>query len=244
MAFSVYDLLAVIITTCGIMLQTWVGIGFGLLAAPLLYLINPDFVPGPVLILGFSLSLLMVLKQRGELRWRRVMPAILARIPGSWCGAALLVSVPQYGLSLLFGISLLLAVAITWRTFKVETTPLNLTIGGFFSGLTGTATSIGGPPMALVYQEQSRITARNELAAFFLIGSPVSIAMLAWHGDVDRASLVLSLQMIPGVLVGFWLANRLDSRINPASAKPVLLTISAVSALLVLFKGVQGWLAV
>ena len=103
MAYTAFELLALLIVTCGIMLQTWVGIGFSLLAAPLLYLINPAYVPGPILILGFGLSLLIVLKEHRNLRWQRIMPAIIARIPGSWCGAALLIAVPQYTLSLLFG---------------------------------------------------------------------------------------------------------------------------------------------
>tara|TARA_R110001583_G_C5668777_1_gene410477 strand:+ start:9798 stop:10532 length:735 start_codon:yes stop_codon:yes gene_type:complete len=243
MALSAFDLLALLIVTCGIMLQTWVGIGFGLLAAPLLYLINPAFVPGPILILGFSLSLLVVLKQHAYLSWRRIMPAIIARLPGSWCGAALLVEVPQYGLSMIFGASLMLAVLVTWRSYKITTTVWSLTIGGFFSGLIGTATSIGGPPIALVYQQQNRIIARNEIAAFFLIGTPISILMLVQKSLVDQASLLLSLQLLPGVLFGFWLANKLDSRINTTSAKPVLLVISTASALMVLYKGVQGWLA-
>ncbi|MEH6576416.1 MAG: sulfite exporter TauE/SafE family protein [Amphritea sp.] len=243
MAYTAFELLALLIVTCGIMLQTWVGIGFGLLAAPLLYLINPAYVPGPILILGFSLSLLVVLKEHRNLRWQRIMPAIIARLPGSWCGAALLVAVPQYTLSLLFGASLLLAVLITWSACQLTTTRLSLTIGGFFSGLIGTATSVGGPPMALVYQETDRITARNELAAFFLIGTPISIIMLLLQGSIDMTSLTLSMKMLPGLFLGFWLANKLDGSINTASAKPVLLLISSASALMVLYKGIQGWLA-
>lgn len=243
MALATVDLLALLIVTGGTMLQTWVGIGFGLLAAPLLYLINPAFVPGPILMLGFSLSLLIVLKQQARLSWRRIMPAIIARLPGSWCGAALLVAVPQYGLSLIFGASLVLAVLVTWRSCRITTTPCSLAVGGFVSGLIGTATSIGGPPIALVYQEQNRITARNEIAAFFLIGTPISVLMLVLQNRIDPASLLLSVELLPGVLTGFWLANKLDGRIHTTSAKPALLMISTVSALMVLYQGLQGWLA-
>ncbi len=242
MAYSLFEILALLIVTCGIMLQTWVGIGFGLLAAPLLYLINPAYVPGPLLILGFGLSLLVVLKEHNRLSWRRILPAIIARLPGAWAGAALLVAVPQYVLSLLFASALLLAILITWRAVKLTTTPLSLAIGGFFSGLVGTATSVGGPPIALVYQETDRITARNELAAFFLLGTPLSILMLMLHGRIDLASLGLCIKMAPGLVLGFWLAQRLDGQINIASAKPLLLLISTASALMILAEGIRGWL--
>ena len=243
MYYSAYELLALLIVTSGIALQTWVGIGFGLLAAPLLYLINPAYVPGPILILGFTLSLLVVLKGQSELSWRRILPAIVARIPGSWCGALLLVAVPPYLLSLLFGTSLLLAVLLTWRAYRLRMTPFSLSIGGFFSGLIGTATSVGGPPIALIYQESDRITARNELAAFFLIGTPISILMLAFQGRIDLISLSLSVKMMPGLFLGFWLALHFDGRINNNSTKSVILFIASISALGVLYKGVIGAIA-
>ncbi|MDO3384260.1 TSUP family transporter, partial [Gilvimarinus sp. SDUM040013] len=110
MLYTQPELLALLIVTCGIVLQTWFGIGFGLVAAPLLFLINPAYVPGPVLILGTSLSVLVVsrltlIKNQGELSWRRVTPAIIARLPGAWLGALLLVSIPAWSLSLLFGVT-------------------------------------------------------------------------------------------------------------------------------------------
>ena len=113
MLYTLPELLAVLIVTCGIALQTVVGIGYGLVAAPLLYLIDPVYVPGPILLVGLGLALMMVIRERRELRWKRVMPAIIARVPGAWCGAALLVAIPQYALSLFFGFSVLSAVLLS-----------------------------------------------------------------------------------------------------------------------------------
>ncbi|MDX1319661.1 MAG: sulfite exporter TauE/SafE family protein, partial [Oceanospirillum sp.] len=61
--------LALIAVTLGIGVQAWIGIGFGLLSAPLLYLISPAYVPGPVLLLGFVLSLMVVIRHREHLNW-------------------------------------------------------------------------------------------------------------------------------------------------------------------------------
>lgn len=242
MIYTFPELLAVFIVTCGVALQTVVGIGYGLVAAPLLYLIDPDFVPGPILMLGFGLSLLMVIREHDELRWRRVMPAILARAPGAWCGAALLVSIPQYALSLFFGASLLSAVLLSRRKFDIAITPVSLTCGGFFSGLVGTATSVGGPPIALVYQQESLKTARSEIAAFFVIGTPFSLIMLIIHGSLDWHSAELSLKILPGLFLGFFLARYLGGKIEPSSAKPLLLAVSGISAIFVTIKGIIGLL--
>jgi uncharacterized membrane protein YfcA len=243
MLYTLPELLAVLIVTCGIALQTVVGIGYGLLAAPLLYLINPAYVPGPVLLVGFGLALMMVIRERNALRWRRVMPAIIARIPGAWCGAALLVALPQYALSLFFGFSVLTAVLLSLWRFNISATPVNLIIGGFFSGVGGTATSVGGPPIALVYQQQDRITARSEIAAFLLIGTPVSLLMLIYKGSLDWHSAQLSLKIVPGLFLGFFLARKIDGKLSTTSAKPLLLVVSAASALFISIKGLLGWLA-
>lgn len=239
LSYTLIDLLALLIVTTGIALQAIIGIGFGLVAAPLLYLLDPAYVPAPVLITGFMLSVIIVLQQRQSLQWRRVMPAILARLPGAWLGAWLLLMIPPATLSLLFGSAILLAVAISLRSFHFRVTPLSLTIGGFISGAIGTATSVGGPPMALVYQHEPRHTARNEIAAFFLIGTPGSIVMLAMQGGIDQHSLLLSLKMLPGVGLGWALSRLLERRLNMHSARTALLLVSSLSALLVIYDGIH-----
>lgn len=243
MGYSALELLALLIVTCSIVVQAWVGIGFGLLAAPLLYLIDPAYVPGAVLFLGWLLSLIVVLKERHKLNWRRVLPAIVARLPGSWCGALLLVSIASWQLSLFFGTALLVAVWFSLRRYAVTLTPYSLTIAGFISGVLGTATSVGGPPIALVYQHEQRLTARNEIAAFFLIGTPISLLILGWQGGADLLGLSLIVKMLPGVLIGFWLSRHLERIFNTDSARPAILFISAISALVVLWQGIVGGLA-
>ncbi|MBU3825225.1 MAG: sulfite exporter TauE/SafE family protein [Candidatus Oceanisphaera merdipullorum] len=244
MLYSSLDMLALVIVTVSIMVQAWVGIGFGLLAAPLLYLIDPTYVPGPVLVLGWLLSVVVVLKQRHDLNWRRVLPAIVARLPGSWCGALLLVSIAPWQLSLFFGSALLLAVWLSIRSYAVPINKFSLTVAGFLSGILGTATSVGGPPMALLYQHETRLTARNEIAAFFLMGTPISILMLWLNGGADLLSGVLILKMLPGVALGFWLSRHLEQRFKAESARPAILFISGLSALVVLWQGIAGGLAV
>mgnify|MGYP000630674754 CR=1 FL=1 len=242
MYYDFHDLLALLIVTAGTALQAWLGIGFGLVAAPLLYLLAPSWIPGPILILGFVLSLLTVLKAKHNLCWSRVSLAIAARLPGAWLGALILTSIPQYQLSLLFGGCILLAVWVSGRKEGAPITRRRLIMGGFFSGLTGTATSVGGPPIAMVYQNEERITARNELAGFFLLGTLLSIAMLALQGAIGMQDTLHSLRMLPGVILGFFIAGYIDQFTIGFKVRPVLLAIAAGSALIIIIKGLQGWL--
>ncbi|MCV6587593.1 MAG: TSUP family transporter [Marinobacterium sp.] len=232
--------LTLLVVTLGIALQAVIGIGFGLVAAPLLFLINPAFVPVPILIAGTCLSLIVVLHQRQQQQWRRIMPAILARLPGAWLGAWLLLQLSAPLLGLLFGGTLLLAVLLSLVHISLPFNRTSLCLAGFSSGLIGTATSVGGPPMALVYQHQPRLDTRNELAAFFLLGTPGSIVMLALQGGITTQQLQLSVAILPGVILGYLLARLIEGRWAIDNARKPLLVVSGLSALLVLVRSVQG----
>ena len=58
LSYSAIDVLSLAIVIAGILVQARVGIGFALLSAPALFIINENYMPGPILILGFLLSAL------------------------------------------------------------------------------------------------------------------------------------------------------------------------------------------
>ncbi|MDM8349053.1 sulfite exporter TauE/SafE family protein [Pseudomonas sp. sp1636] len=230
MDYSGSECLALLIVLGGSLVQGLLGIGFGLLAAPLLYLLDPGYVPGPVLLLGFLLACCMLLGHRQALAWRRPLPAILARLPGAWCGGLLLGLLPSAWLGLLLGACVLLATVSSYRWLEVRCNPHNLALAGFCSGLLGTATSVGGPPMALVYQTRERLGARDELAAFFLLTTPVSLLVLLYQGRLPLDYLHSTLKLAPGVLAGYALARCLDGRFDTRSPRRLLLLLSLLAA--------------
>ncbi|GAA0687543.1 sulfite exporter TauE/SafE family protein [Marinobacterium maritimum] len=238
MFYTAPELLALLVVAAGVFVQSRIGIGYGLLAAPILYQINPAYVPGPILIIGFSLAVVMVLQGLDALRWRRIFPAIVARVPGAWCGALLVQAMSQALLGLFLGATLLLATLLSWRAIKLRTSGRNLALGGFFSGLVGTATGIGGPPMALVYQAHNPAVARAELAGFFLIGTLISLGMLFGAGQLVEQHLLLSLKLLPGMALGSYLGYRSERFWQINTLKPWILAISLLAALLPITKGI------
>jgi len=244
LAMPISLLLAILIISIATVIQRCFGIGLGLIAAPLLFLLNPHYVPLTVLSCGFLLSLAGVIQARRQLNWRRVFPALLARIPGAWLGALLLSWLSPAMLAIGLGLTLLAATTLSWKTLSLSGNRRQLAVAGFFSGLLATTTSVGGPPMALVYQQQARHRARDELALFFLAGTPVSLLLLALHGHISAQHQALLLPVLPGVWLGYVIARRLDNKLPQNSVKPVLLLFSALSAMLITYQGVsalRGW---
>ena len=72
------------IITVGATVQATVGFGLGLVAAPVLLLIEPMLVPGPLMASGVILTLLMAYRERQDLDFREphkmIDPVILKKI--------------------------------------------------------------------------------------------------------------------------------------------------------------------
>jgi uncharacterized membrane protein YfcA len=122
----------------------------------------------------------------------------------------------------------------------VARTAKTLFVAGALSGVMATAASIGGPPIALAYQDASGSRLRGTLSAFFLVGSVLSVASLAVFGEFGRAELVTALVLVPFMLVGNALAPLATRRLDPARTRAVVLTVSALSATFLLIRELAG----
>lgn len=63
--------------------QFGLGFGFGMVAAPLLALIDPAMVPAPVLMIGLVTSAMAAWRERAAIAWGEVWTATLGR--ATWC---------------------------------------------------------------------------------------------------------------------------------------------------------------
>ena len=68
------------------------------------------------------------------------------------------------------------AFSITGRLFRP--TDRSLVVAGLASGFAATTTGVGGPPMALTYQNSDPATMRATISAFFSIGTLMSLGAL------------------------------------------------------------------
>lgn len=97
-----------------------------------------------------------------------------------------------------------------------------------------TISSIGGPPLALVYQNSRGPVLRANLSVLFMIGCVISLIALSIIGRFHLADLAYSLVLIVGVVMGVICSKPLRGFFDKHSARPFLLGLCAISALLVL----------
>ena len=89
---TLYELFfALVIVVLGAILQGSIGFGLGPFAVPLLLLINPIFIPGPVLLIALFLTILMFKREKHAVNTNEIKWAIFGRLMGTIAGALVLV---------------------------------------------------------------------------------------------------------------------------------------------------------
>jgi len=230
------------IVLVGAWLQGSVGIGLGLFAAPLLTLLDPAYVPGPLLFGAMFLGSMMAVRERHAIAAPTIGWALLGRVPGALIGAALVSLAAAAWLDLAIGGIVLGCVLLSAGRWDLRPTRRHLVGAGFLSGISGTAAAVGGPPMALVLQREKGPTVRATLSLFFLAGTGISLLTLAAFGGLDRAGVVRALQLVPPVLAGFLASRFSHGWIDRGRLQPAILAVSGAAASWVLIRGARAML--
>ncbi len=234
-------LIASIIIFFGALTQGLIGFGLAVVASPLLYLVDPKLVPGPVIIVGFSISLLTLLRDRRQLEFNGLQYALLGRVPGGFIGSSLLLFAPQPILGLAIALIVALAVILNLRKYVVDVTARNLFIAGIFSGIFGNIAAIGGPPLALLLANQKEAGQfRAALSAFFIFSSMIAMLILIVMGLFGVKDLLLGLIMLPSVLLSHRLAGLLVYKVDKQKTRAMTLVLCSVSALLLAAKSISS----
>lgn len=216
--------------------QSSTGLGFGLLAAPILGIVEPSLVPGPLLALALLISILLAAREWRSIDRSGLLYALAGRVPASILAGLTLSALPASAFGVLFASLVLAAVALSASGLRVPTSPGAMLTAGAASGYMGTITSIGAPPMAIVYQNATGPVVRATLGVFFLVGAAVSIGALALFGHFGAADLVATAQLAPAVAVGFALSHWGRRVVDRGRVRPYLLGLSAAAAAVLLLK--------
>ncbi|MGP3956424.1 sulfite exporter TauE/SafE family protein [Nonomuraea sp. 3N208] len=222
----------------GATVQGAVGFGLGLVAAPVLTLLNPELMPGAIQVVNMTLPLFTLAAEWRRVDWRGLGFAVLGRIPGSVLGALIVVYVSVYTRGIFVAVMVLVAVALTARALSVPRNGVTITSAGFVSGITGTATGIGGPPLALVYQNAKGPQIRATLAMFFFLSAAQSLAILAFVDELPSQALVTGAVLIVPMVLGFMVSGPLRRYLDGGKVRAAVLVVAAASAVALIVQNV------
>lgn len=216
--------------------QYALGIAFGLVAAPLLALISLAFVPAPVVMLTCVTAFLSLRGEWGAIAWSEVRIALGGRLAGSVAGAGFLALLSDERLfTLVFGLLIAVAVIFSAWGLRVAFNLFSVGLAGGISGFTAALTGVGGPPLALVYQDRKASEARPTLQVFFALGALVTLIVLGLTGHLTLRDPALAILLLPGLACGYLLGPVLR-RFADHAFRLLLLASAAVASLLLVAK--------
>jgi uncharacterized protein len=232
-------ILAMLIIIGGASLQGTIGFGMSLVTAAMLAMVDPDFVPVPLLVNAVLLNIMVTGSERESFAARTALWPIIGRAIGAILTVILLAKLPKEHMQVFFGVMVLLAVILIKSGWHIKETSPNLLAAGTLSGVMGTAVAIGAPPLALALDQRDPARFRSTIAGICLAGSFISFVALAVGGAVTARKLLMALILLPGMLVGFAISRRTKRFVDGDALRPFIIFIAGASAIVLIFLGMR-----
>ncbi|MCQ9617753.1 sulfite exporter TauE/SafE family protein [Paenalcaligenes niemegkensis] len=230
-----YVILALVVAIAAF-LQGVGGVGFAMFAAPVAVVFFPELVPGPLLALGGSVSLLAALRERQHIIPKVVATAVSGRAVGTIFAVLAMTQLSKNVLELLFGVFILIAVLLSISGLRIAPNRKNMGIAGVVSGIMGTLTSVGAPSLAIAMQNLVPANLRASLGATLFLGASFSLFSLGIAGLFTLREAILSAILWPFMLLGFSLSSKVRHAVSAIAVKRLLLGFCSISAIGLIFK--------
>ncbi|SDO97970.1 hypothetical protein SAMN04489867_1088 [Pedococcus dokdonensis] len=222
----------------GAFVQSSIGFGMAVVAAPFIVVFTPELMPGALLVTSFSLPVVQLVHGPRDIAWRPLGWALAARMLVTPLGVAAVALLSVRALSVVTGLLILLTVAASVSALDLRPTPLSSAAAGAVAGFSGTAASIGGPFFALVLQHERPTRVRATLSAFFLVGALMAVTGLAIAGEFTRDQLVAGLVWVPFIGIGYAVAAPARARLDRERLRKAVLVFCVVASVSVIVRAV------
>lgn len=223
--------IALVVTAISAALQGTIGFGFAVLSVPVLSLVDPLLAPVPQLLVTLPLTASMVVRERESVDLRGVGWVLVGRLPGAAIGVLLLKIATQRWLDVLLAAMVILAIGLLVTGADVKRRPATELGVGVVSGVMGLVSSIGGPPLALLYRNEKGPTIRASLAAIFTIGLMITICARVLASEISWLDLHLGVLYLPPLFLGLWASKYMHGRIEGRPLRLAILVVSACASI-------------
>lgn len=221
----------------GTIIQRLSGQGFGMIAAPVLAIVAPEFLPVTLLLMGVFVGMSAAALEVSAITKGDLLPGISGRTLGAGVAALIALSLPDARmLAFIIAGGVFVAIGFSVAGLRIAIRRSTLFAAGFISGIMGTLTAIGAPPMALLYQHEPQRRAVAMQNVFFFIGMIVSLAALAAVGLFGVKHLSFAMMLAPASIAGMLIAQKIAPRVARAQMRPYALGLSGLAACLLLLK--------
>ncbi|MEZ4331650.1 MAG: TSUP family transporter [Myxococcota bacterium] len=221
----------------GAVVQGTIGFGLNVIAAPIAAAVKPEALPAAMIIMSLPMTAGSALRERGHIDRSGVLFTTLGRLPGVVVGSVVVARLDAHDLAVWIGAMVVVAALMSVAPSQIAVTGRSAAIAGALGGLMGTTSSMGGPPIALLYQREPGPVLRSTLGATFLIGSMLSLVGLAFAGRVAAWHGWLGLALMPAVGLGLVASRALHAWIDGGWLRPAVVAFACLAGLAVVVRG-------
>ena len=229
-------LLAALFVAAGAGTQACIGIGMGLIAGPVLVVIDPTAVPGPILMIAGGINLRNAIADRASLNKSALRRQLLAAPIGLVAGLALLSALSDRSLAIAVSLFVLLAVAVQAIGTRPPEGRLAEYAAGAGTAFSSSVAAVPGPVYAVFASHWQPAALRATLATYMLIVGTVIISAQSVMGDFGLEQLWLALGLLPAVALGLPIGRWLRPRLIGPRFRAIVLGVASTSAIVVLIR--------
>ncbi|MBP0597836.1 sulfite exporter TauE/SafE family protein [Herbaspirillum sp. LeCh32-8] len=209
--------------------QSLTGFAFGLVLLGLVaaFHLAPLPVAANVVTVMVLANAALLVRRLPALPRRLLLPSFGSSLAGVALGACLLAWLSDHAIGaarIALGIAILacsVLLVIQTRTRTQLSSPGAFAFFGAVSGVMGGVFASAGPPMVfhLYRQPLDRLVVRDTLVLLFAVNAVLRLLIVLAQGRFDAASLMLSLEALPLVLLVTWLVRRYPPDWPPAAMR-------------------------
>ena len=221
----------------GSLIQRLSGQGLGMIAAPVMAIFAPSFLPAAILILGLFVGLTSSAFDPKAIRWSELPAGFAGRVIGAVIAVSIAARVSDPDtLALIVALVIYTGITLSLIGVRVPIRPATLFPAGILGGIMGTLTAVGAAPMALLYQYEPQRRSAAMQNVYFFWGMVVSIPALWFAGLMEARHFALAALLVPPAALSLWLAQRLAGRVERARVRPWALGLAGTAATMLLLR--------
>jgi len=232
------------ILIAGSVLQMATGVTMGMLIVPFLAMISYTLVPVPIVFASLALTIMMAYKGRTHIDTKNMSQICLGMLAGILFSIFILKNIKFEYMGLIFGTFILISVFIS---IKVKMFTLNKSInytGGLISGIMGSMAAVGGQVLALIFQNHPLESLKSTLAFLYTVFSIVMLIIFYIFGEFSYIQFVSGVYMMPGFIIGFFVAPIFSKYFNPKYSKTVVLSMAILGSFILILKSILSSLQI
>ena len=226
-------------------IRGFTGFGLAVVGVPLLSLFfAPAEIVPSIMILAILAGLQLLPKIWRKVDWRLLTPTIIGAAIGTPLGTWLLAGVSADIMRVLIGAAVLAASLAVQLGFRFSKRPHPGISAGFgaVAGLTGGAAAMPGPSVIFLFLAVpiAHEAGRATLILFFQASAMMSAVSAAVGGLLQAQSLILGAMLVPAMLIGNWLGDRVFDKASAKTYRRIVVLLLAGLGAVAAVRGLIG----